>query len=43
VSGFLVKSLFAVSTIAQALVGEFAIRFLSNLVQESIVSYPKIT
>ncbi len=26
-----------------ALVGEIAIRFLSNLAQESIVSYPKFT
>ena len=26
-----------------ALVGEIAIRFLSNLVQESIVSYPEST
>ena len=26
-----------------ALVGESTIRFLSNLVQESIVSYPKFT
>ena len=26
-----------------ALVGEIAIRFLSNLAQESIVSYPKLT
>ena len=31
------------STYRVALVGETAIRFLSNLVQQSIVSYPEFT